>query len=97
MVNINYQSYGTTGFNLRLRFYLDGETRFLAVNKLLKGKLHTKHWNQKKQQFISSAPFSEENNAILVELKQKYDRLAMDWVVKEKKGKGHVYISVLLR
>ena len=37
MISINYQSYGTSGFNLRLRFYQDGETRYVAVNKLLKG------------------------------------------------------------
>ena len=71
MVTINYQSYGTKGFNLRLRFYQNGETKFIAVNKLLKGDLQSKHWNQKKQKFIPSAPFSEENNAILVEMKQK--------------------------
>lgn len=79
MININYQAYGTSGFNLRLRFYMDGETKFLAVNKLLKGNLQKKHWNQKKQQFIPSAPFSEENNAILVEYKQRYDKMALNW------------------
>lgn len=29
MIYINYQSYGTSGFSLRLRFYQDGETKFL--------------------------------------------------------------------
>lgn len=79
MVTINYQSYGTKGFNLRLRFYQNGETKFIAVNKLLKGDLQSKHWNQKKQKFIPSAPFSEENNAILVEMKQRYDKMAISW------------------
>ncbi|TGX80530.1 hypothetical protein E5358_12810 [Palleniella muris] len=79
MIYINYQSYGTSGFSLRLRFYQDGETKFLAVNKLLKGKLLKKHWNQRKQCFIPSAPYSEENNAILVEYKQRYDRMAIEW------------------
>lgn len=79
MISINYQSYGTTGFNLRLRVYQDGETKYLSVNNLLKGKLLKRHWNQKKQQFTASAPFSEENNEILVKFKQKYDKLAIDW------------------
>ena len=79
MVNINFQSYGTSGFNLRLRFYMNGETKFLAVNKFLKGALLKKHWNQHKQRFIPSAPYSVENNDILAALKQKYDRLAIEW------------------
>ncbi len=79
MINLNYQSYGTKGFNLRLRVYQNGETKYLAVNHLLKGNLLKKHWNQKKQVFSASAPFSEENNSILVKLKQKYDEIALDW------------------
>lgn len=79
MISINYQSYGSAGFNLRLRVYQDGETKYLSVNNLLKGKLLKRHWNQKKQQFTASAPFSEENNEILVQFKQKYDKLAIGW------------------
>jgi integrase len=79
MISINYQSYGTKGFNLRLRVYQNGKTKYLSVNHLLKGKLLKKHWNQKKQLFTASAPFSEENNHILVQFKQKYDELAIGW------------------
>ena len=62
MITTNYQTYGTSGFNLRLRVYQDGETRYVTVNKLLQGQLSKRHWNQKKQLFILSAPFCEENN-----------------------------------
>lgn len=79
MISINYQSFGTTGFNLRLRVYRDGETKYVNVNKLLQGKLSKRHWNQKKQLFIPSAPFSEENNEILVKFKSKYDKRAVNW------------------
>lgn len=71
MININYQSYGTKGFQLRLRLYQDGETRFIHVNKLLKGAIQKRHWNQRKQQLFSFS-FSDENNAILTQFKQKY-------------------------
>lgn len=61
MITTNYQTYGTSGFNLRLRIYQDGETRYVNVNKLLQGQLYKRHWNPKKQLFIPSAPFSKEN------------------------------------
>ncbi len=35
MIRINYQMYGTTGFQLRLRLYQDGETKYISVTKLL--------------------------------------------------------------
>lgn len=78
MITINYQTYGD-GFNLRLRLYQNGETRFINVNKLLQGKLLKRHWNQRKQSFIPSAPFSKENNEILVKFKSKYDERAINW------------------
>ena len=37
MVTINYQTFGKKGFGLRLRIYLDGETKYIVVNKFLKG------------------------------------------------------------
>ena len=77
MITTNYQSYGTSGFNLRLRVYQDGETRYVNVNKLLQGQLLKRHWNQKKQLFIASAPFSKENNEALVQIKRKYDEKAL--------------------
>lgn len=79
MITINYQAFGSKGFQLRLRLYQDGETRFINVTKLLKGSIQKKHWNQKKQLFIPSCPFSEENNAILVQFRQKYDQAAIEW------------------
>lgn len=79
MITTNYQAYGTSGFNLRLRIYRDGETRYVNVNKLLQGKLLKRHWNQKKQLFVPSAPFSRENNEALVQFKRKYDDKAMNW------------------
>lgn len=79
MISINYQSYGAKGFNLRLRVYQNGETKYLSVNNLLKGSPSKRHWNQKKQMFTASAPFSEENNRILVQFRQKYDELAISW------------------
>ena len=71
MITINYQLFGK-GFNLRLRFYQNGETKFICVNKLLKGGLQRKHWNPKKQIFIHSAPFSDENNQLIVKFRQQY-------------------------
>ena len=47
MITINYQAFGSKGFQLRLRLYQDGETRFINVTKLLKGSIQKKHWNQK--------------------------------------------------
>lgn len=78
MININYQSFGQK-FGLRLRLYQDGETRYINVNKLLQGNLLKKHWNQKKQMFVPSAPFSKENNEVLVNFKCKYEQRAMNW------------------
>lgn len=64
MVSINYQTYGK-GFNLRLRLYQDGVTKYVNVNKLLTGNILKRQWNQKKQCFTASAPYSEENNKVL--------------------------------
>ncbi len=36
MITINYQMFGNKGFQLRLRLYQDGETKFINVTKLLK-------------------------------------------------------------
>ena len=79
MITTNYQVYGTSGFNLRLRVYQNGETRYVNVNKLLQGQLSKRHWNQKKQMFTPSAPFSVENNEALVQFKRKYDERAVNW------------------
>lgn len=79
MITINYQRFGTKGFQLRLRLYQDGETKFINVTKLLKGAIQKRHWNQQKQLFIPSCPFSSENNAILVQFRQKYDEMAINW------------------
>ncbi|ROS86015.1 hypothetical protein EEL39_14835 [Muribaculaceae bacterium Isolate-080 (Janvier)] len=54
MITINYQMFGNKGFQLRLRLYQDGETKFINVTKLLKGSIQKRHWNQKKQLFIPS-------------------------------------------
>lgn len=79
MITINYQTFGTKGFQLRLRLYQDGETKYINVTKLLKGSVQKKHWNQKKQLFIPSCPYSDENNSILVRFRQKYDEAAVGW------------------
>lgn len=79
MITINYQAFGTKGFQLRLRLYQDGETRYINVTKMLKGSILKKHWNQRKQQFVPSCPYSEENNYILVQFKQKYHEAAIRW------------------
>ncbi len=79
MITINYQMFGTKGFQLRLRLYQDGETKFINVTKMLKGAIQRKHWNQKKQLFIPSCPYSDENNSILVQFRQKYDEMAIGW------------------
>lgn len=78
MISINYQAYGSK-FGLRLRLYKDREVKYISVNKLLQGSLSKKHWNQRKQQFIPSAPFSKENNEILAKFKYKYEKRAIDW------------------
>lgn len=80
MISINYQSYGSDGFNLRLRFYQDGETKFICVNKILRGNLQKKHWDQKGQCFKPRAPFSKENNKTLAKFKEKYDEMAKNWI-----------------
>lgn len=79
MVTTNYQTFGSKGFNLRFRMYQAGEVRYISVNNLLQGTLFNKHWNQKKQCFIPSAPYSEENNQILREFKTKHDLALMNW------------------
>lgn len=79
MITINYQMFGNKGFQLRLRLYQSGETKFINVTKMLKGSIQRRHWNQKKQLFIPSCPFSDENNSILVQFRQKYDEAAINW------------------
>lgn len=79
MITISYQRCGNATFSLRLRFYQEGETRYISVNKLLKGDIQKKHWNAKKQQFIPSCPFSEENNEAIQKFKKRYSDAAMDW------------------
>ena len=79
MVTINYQAFGNKGFQLRLRLYQEGETRYINVTKMLKGKIQSRHWNQKRQQFTPSCPYAQENNDILVRFRQKYDEKAISW------------------
>lgn len=79
MITINYQTFGNKGFQLRLRLYQSGETKFINVTKLLKGAIQKRHWNQRKQLFLPSCPFSNENNAMLVQFRQKYDEMAINW------------------
>lgn len=79
MITINYQTFGNKGFQLRLRLYQSGETKFINVTKLLKGSIQKRHWNQRKQLFIPSCPFSDENNAMLVQFRQRYDEMAINW------------------
>lgn len=79
MITINYQMFGNNGFQLRLRLYQDGETKFINVTKRLKGSIQKRHWNQKKQLFTPSCPFCNENNAFLVQFRQKYDEAAINW------------------
>lgn len=64
---------------LHLRIYKDGVTKFIALNKALKGNLQRKHWNARKQRFIPSAPYSKENNDMLVDYIKKYEQKAMNW------------------
>ena len=80
MININYQSFGNRGFQLRLRLYQDGETKYITVTRFLKGAIQKRHWNPQKQLFTPSCPFSEENNAILTQFRQKYEEMAINWV-----------------
>lgn len=80
MISINYQTYGNRGLQLRLRFYLDGQTKFINVTKLLKGNLMKRHWNMKKKCFYSSAPNADENNRTLDDFKRPYDEKAKTWI-----------------
>ena len=82
MIRINYQTFGTKGFNLRLRLYnnVTKETKFITVNKLIKGSVQKKHWNAKRQVLYPGAPFSEENNDTIVKFKKKYEDKALNWV-----------------
>lgn len=79
MITINYQAYGTKGFQLRLRLYQDGETKFISVTRLLKGSIQKHHWNQKKQIFNPSCPYCDENNSILSKFLQRYREAAIEW------------------
>ncbi len=60
MITINYQVYGNKRFQLRLRLYQDGETRYINVTKLLKGGVLKRHWSPKKQLFTPSCPYADE-------------------------------------
>lgn len=79
MVTLNYQLYGSQGFNLRLRLYQAGESKFISVTRFLRGAIKRQHWNQKKQYFVNSCPFSEENNEFLTKFRKKYEDLAIGW------------------
>lgn len=79
MITVNYQTFGTEGFQLRLRLYQSGETKYINVTKLLKGAIKKQHWNQRKQRFLPSCPYSVENNDILVKFRQPYDEMAIGW------------------
>ena len=73
MVTLNNQTFGNNGFQLRLRLYQDGETKYINVTKILKGAIQRKHWNQKKQYFLPSCPFASENNDAIAKFKKKYE------------------------
>lgn len=79
MVTVNYQTFGQKGFNLRLRIYGGGETKYINVTKLLRGALQKRHWNKKRQMFIPSAPESDLNNETLARFRERYDRAALGW------------------
>ena len=80
MVTINYQAYGgSKQFRLRLRFYKDGETKYINVSKFLTGNLLKRHWNTRAQVFRDSAPFSTENNRFLFDFKKTFADKAADW------------------
>ena len=78
MVSVNYQPFGK-GFNLRLRLYKDGETKFINVTKKLQGNLNKRHWNLKMKCFYNSAPFSKENNETLMKFAKPYWDKAETW------------------
>lgn len=79
MVTINYQVFGTKGFQLRLRFYCNGETKYINVTKMLKGAIQRRHWSAKRQYFLQSCPFADENNEVISNFRRKYDERALDW------------------
>lgn len=79
MIRINYQTFGTKGFALRMRFYQNGVIKYIVVTKLLKGNILKRHWNAKKQMFVPSAPYSDENNDTLMKLRKKYEDKAIEW------------------
>lgn len=79
MVTVNYQSFGTSGFQLRLRLYFAGETRYINVTKLLKGEILKKHWDANAHAFTRQCPFSKENNGIITKFRQKYEDVAINW------------------
>jgi len=78
MISINYQSFGK-GFNLRLRIYQNGETKYINVNKLLRGDIKKKHWNARKQCFNPSTPYCDDNNKALDDFKKPYEDKAQGW------------------
>lgn len=78
MVTINYQTFGKD-FSLRLRLYQEGETRYINVNKLLRGDIKKKHWNVRKQCFNPSAPYCDDNNKALADFKKPYEDKAQSW------------------
>ena len=79
MISINYQTFGSRGLQLRLRFYQNKQTKFINVTKLLKGSLVKKHWNTRRKCFYPSAPFSEDNNRALDEFRKPFDEKAKTW------------------
>ena len=54
MITLNYQTFGKSGFQLRLRLYLNGETKFVNVTRNLKGTIKKAHIINKKRESRSS-------------------------------------------
>lgn len=79
MLNINYQTFGNSGFQLRLRLYKDKETKYINVTKMLVGDIQKKHWNSRKQYFIPSCPFADKNNETLINFRRKIEEQASTW------------------
>ncbi|MCR5679649.1 MAG: tyrosine-type recombinase/integrase [Prevotella sp.] len=79
MVNINYQLFGNKGFQLRLRLYKDGETKYINVTKMLVGDIQKKHWNARRQYFIPSCPFADQNNEIIFSFRRQVEEQAASW------------------
>lgn len=79
MITINYQTYGNSGFHLRLRLYQNGETRYINVTKMLKGDILKRHWIAENQKFSPNAPYAEDNNRVLAKFKERYETTAKDW------------------